>query len=274
VLVEETTEVPVLVEEVTEVPFAVEEVTEVPLSEVEETEVPIEIEVTDVAAVEVEVTEVVTELEIVEVTEVPQIEETEVIETEVTEVVEVTEVPVVEVTEIVETEVTEVPEIEVTEVVVGEIEVNTVVDVAGEQEDFTILLLALEEAELVETLEDEEVEYTIFAPTDEAFEAALEELGLTQEDLLENTDLLTQILLYHVVEGTVLAEDVLELDGEEVETLQGDPVAVTVDEDDNVVLNDEVEVVDTDITADNGVIHVIDGVLLPEAAVEMMEEME
>jgi uncharacterized surface protein with fasciclin (FAS1) repeats len=88
---------------------------------------------------------------------------------------------------------------------------------------------------------------------------------LTQEELLADTDTLESILLYHVVDGAVPASDVLELDGEDVETLNGESVSVSVMGSD-VMLNDTVNVVATDVEASNGVIHVIDGVLLPPSS--------
>ncbi len=133
---------------------------------------------------------------------------------------------------------------------------DTIVDVADAAGSFTTLLAAAEAAELAETLSGEGP-FTVFAPTDDAF-AALPE-G-TVEALLEDPDTLSEILLYHVVEGEVLAEDVVEL--ESATTVQGGDVSITV-EDDTVLLNDETEVVETDIEASNGVIHVIDSVLLP-----------
>lgn len=144
--------------------------------------------------------------------------------------------------------------------------------------DFTTLLAALDAAGLTETLA-EEGPFTIFAPTDSAFEAALAELDLTAEELLADTDTLTDILLYHVIEGEVMAEDVVALveDGggsAEVETLNG--ATFTVELVDGVpVINGNVNVFATDVPAANGVIHVIDGVLLPpteEATAEATEE--
>ena len=97
----------------------------------------------------------------------------------------------------------------------------------------------------------------MFAPTDEAF-AALPE-GMLDE-LLADTEALKQILLYHVAGDVVMAEQVVTLD--EAETLQGSKVVIEV-VDGNVFVN-ESQVTSTDIEASNGVIHVIDAVLLPE----------
>jgi len=137
---------------------------------------------------------------------------------------------------------------------------KTIVDIASENDDFSTLVAAVVAAELAETLSGGE--FTVFAPTNEAFDAALESLGLELADLVADKELLTSILTYHVIEGTVLAEAVLTLDGEEVETVNGETIRITI-EDDVVVLNDKVRVTATDIVASNGVIHVIDGVLLP-----------
>lgn len=138
---------------------------------------------------------------------------------------------------------------------------GTIVEVATAAGDFTTLVAAVGAADLAETLSGEGP-FTVFAPTDEAFAAALEQLGVTAEELLANPDLAT-ILTYHVVPGTVLAADVVGLDGTEVTTVNGAPVTVTV-EGDTVMINDAT-VVTTDIMASNGVIHVIDAVLLPPA---------
>jgi transforming growth factor-beta-induced protein len=133
--------------------------------------------------------------------------------------------------------------------------VGTVVDIAVADGRFTTLVTALTAAELVETLSGEG-RFTVFAPTDEAF-AALPE-G-TIEALLADIPALTDILLYHVVGARVLAEDVVFL--EEAMTLMGEMISIRV-EDGKVFIN-ESEVIITDILADNGVIHVIDSVLLP-----------
>ena len=120
---------------------------------------------------------------------------------------------------------------------------------------FNTLVAALDAADLVETLSGDG-SFTVFAPTDEAF-AALPEGML--EGLLADTEALTQVLLYHVVGDVVMAETVVTLD--EAETLEGSTVAIDV-VDGNVFLNDS-QVTSTDIEASNGVIHVIDKVLIP-----------
>ena len=103
----------------------------------------------------------------------------------------------------------------------------------------------------------------MFAPTEEAFADALAALGLTAEELLADTETLTAVLTYHVVPLEATSETVVTLDGAEVETVNGASVLISVDGD-NVMVNDA-NVLAVDIEASNGVIHVIDAVLLPPA---------
>jgi len=132
---------------------------------------------------------------------------------------------------------------------------QTIVDIAVADGRFSTLVTALQAASLVDTLKGDGP-FTVFAPTDEAF--AKLPAG-TVEALLADIPALTDILLYHVTNGKALAADVVELST--VDTLNGIPVKVTVM--DGKVLLNEAQVVITDIAADNGVIHVIDSVLLP-----------
>jgi uncharacterized surface protein with fasciclin (FAS1) repeats len=135
-------------------------------------------------------------------------------------------------------------------------EAGTIVDVAVANGSFETLVAAVTAADLVDTLSSEGP-FTVFAPTDDAF-AALPE-GLVDCLLLEeNVDALTAILTYHVVSGEVLSTD---LTAGPVATVQGEDI--TVDLTDGVTLNDTVTVVAADVEASNGVIHVIDGVLVP-----------
>lgn len=134
---------------------------------------------------------------------------------------------------------------------------QTIVDIAVADGRFTTLVAAVQAAGLVETLAGEGP-FTVFAPTDEAF--AKLPAG-TIEELLkpENKQQLTDILLYHVVPGKVMAADVVNLS--EAETALGEKVSIKV-EDGKVFINDA-QVILTDIEASNGVIHVIDTVILP-----------
>ncbi|MFM8266466.1 MAG: fasciclin domain-containing protein [Ilumatobacteraceae bacterium] len=135
-------------------------------------------------------------------------------------------------------------------------EAGDIVDVASSTADFSTLVAAVSAAGLVETLKGEGP-FTVFAPTDAAF-AALP-AGLLDKLLLpENVDVLTQILSYHVVAGAVMAADVTAGD---VASVEGSPITITVDG--GVKLNGTANVVSTDVMASNGVIHVIDAVILP-----------
>jgi uncharacterized surface protein with fasciclin (FAS1) repeats len=133
-----------------------------------------------------------------------------------------------------------------------------IVDTAVEAGSFQTLVAAVEAAGLVDTLKGEGP-FTVFAPTDEAFAArpAGTVGGLRRP---ENRDQLVAILTYHVVPGAVRSADLAgqELD---VETVQGETVAI--DGSDGAVKVDEATVVQADIEADNGVIHVIDTVIMP-----------
>ena len=141
-------------------------------------------------------------------------------------------------------------------------EPGTIVEVAVESGQFPTLVAALQATGLDEVLSGDGP-FTVFAPTEEAFAAALDALGITAEELLADTETLTSILTYHVVAANAPAEVVVTLDGQEVETVNGASVLVTVDGE-NVLVN-EANVVAVDIFASNGVIHVIDSVLLPPA---------
>ena len=133
--------------------------------------------------------------------------------------------------------------------------VGSIVDIAAEDGRFQALVAALEVSGLAEALEGDGP-FTVFAPTDEAF--ARLPAG-TVDALLADIPALTEILLYHVVSGNVLAADVVGLDS--ATTLQGQSVSISL-EGDTVLINDA-RVIITDIQADNGTIHVIDSVLLP-----------
>ncbi len=132
-----------------------------------------------------------------------------------------------------------------------------IVDIAVENGNFTTLVAAVEAAGLVDTLKGEGP-FTVFAPTDDAFNALPEG---TVPALLNDIPALTDILLYHVVPGKVMAADVVNLSS--ADTVLGESVSIRV-EDGNVYVNDA-QVVITDVEASNGVIHVIDAVLIPPA---------
>ncbi|MDH3283794.1 MAG: fasciclin domain-containing protein [Acidobacteriota bacterium] len=129
-----------------------------------------------------------------------------------------------------------------------------IVDTAVKAGKFKTLATALEAAGLVETLKSDGP-FTVFAPTDEAFGKLP---AGTVEALLADKDKLAKVLTYHVLAGRVLASDVVGLDT--AKTVQGQ--SLRIDASDGVKV-DDANVVKTDIVAKNGVIHVIDSVLLP-----------
>jgi len=139
-----------------------------------------------------------------------------------------------------------------------------IVDTAVAAGDFTTLTAALTAAGLVDTLKGPGP-FTVLAPTDDAF--AKLPAGTVDTLLKDPKGDLTQILTYHVVPGKVMAADVVKLDGQKVKTVQGGELTVGVDGD-KVTLTDAagntVNVTTTDVEASNGVIHVIDGVLMPK----------
>jgi uncharacterized surface protein with fasciclin (FAS1) repeats len=140
-----------------------------------------------------------------------------------------------------------------------------IVDVAVEAGSFNTLAAALTAADLVDVLKGEGP-FTVFAPTDDAF-AALPEGTVESLLLPENKDQLISILTYHVVAGRVLAADVVTL--ESAATVNGQSVTISVS--DAGVKIDNANVITTDIEASNGVIHVIDAVIIPAPAPTAVE---
>jgi uncharacterized surface protein with fasciclin (FAS1) repeats len=133
---------------------------------------------------------------------------------------------------------------------------QNIVEIASQAGSFNTLVAAVQAAGLAETLSGEGP-FTVFAPTDEAF-AQIPEDQLNA--LLADKEALTAVLTYHVVAGKVMAADVVGLDS--AETVNGQSVDIHVM--DGKVMIDDAEVVTTDIEATNGVIHVINKVILPE----------
>ena len=147
--------------------------------------------------------------------------------------------------------------VEVVEEVVAEEPAQTVVDIAVADGRFTTLVTALGAADLVGVLSGEGP-FTVFAPTDDAFNNLPEG---TLDSLLADIPALTDVLLYHVVSGKVMAADVVGLDS--AETVQGSSVGISVMGES--VMVDDANVIITDIEGSNGVIHVIDAVIIPPA---------
>ncbi len=135
-------------------------------------------------------------------------------------------------------------------------ESGTIVEVASDNPDFSTLVAAVTAADLGETLSGEGP-FTVFAPTNEAFEAL--PAGLLDKLLLpENKEVLTQILTYHVVAGEVMSTDI---EPGKVPTVEGEDITIKVT--DGAVTVNGANVTTADVEASNGVIHVIDEVLVP-----------
>lgn len=134
-----------------------------------------------------------------------------------------------------------------------------IVDTAVSAGTFKTLVAAVKAADLVDTLKSKGP-FTVLAPTDDAFKKLPEG---TVESLLkpENKDKLIAILKYHVIPAKAMAADVVKLDGKKVKTVEGSEVAVKVTN--GTVTVDKAKVIKTDIETTNGVIHVIDSVILP-----------
>ncbi|MDE4908782.1 fasciclin domain-containing protein [Methanogenium marinum] len=136
---------------------------------------------------------------------------------------------------------------------------DNIVETAVADGRFTTLVAALQAAGLDTTLSDETMDFTVFAPTDDAF-AALPE-GTVEALLEDPSGQLTDILLYHVADGRYMAADITTMS--EIDTLQGSPLAI--DTSDGVMV-DGANVIITDVKCSNGVIHVIDAVMIPPEA--------
>ncbi len=130
----------------------------------------------------------------------------------------------------------------------------TIVDVAIQAGQFNTLVEAVKAAGLVETLSGEGP-FTVFAPTDEAFAKIPAD---TLQAALNDREKLTAILTYHVVPGRLMASDVVR--SSQLQTVQGQSITVSTE---GGVRVDDANVIQTDIEADNGVIHVIDAVIMP-----------
>ena len=139
------------------------------------------------------------------------------------------------------------------------IEMQNIIDTAVAAGSFKTLAAALTAAGLVDTL-NSAGPFTVFAPTDDAF-AKLPE-G-TVDKLLKDVPKLTAILTYHVLSGKVMAADVIKMDGKTAKTVNGANLKITTQG--GVNLNGSVHVTKTDIDCSNGVIHVVDAVLMPPA---------
>ncbi|MEO2281547.1 fasciclin domain-containing protein [Pseudoalteromonas pernae] len=139
-----------------------------------------------------------------------------------------------------------------------------IVETAVAAGNFTTLAAALEAANLVTALSDESETYTVFAPTDDAFAALGEE---TINTLLANTDVLSEILLQHVVSGEVDAVTAFSLSGMQAETLSGNMIDIMIDPETDTLKFGDATVTMTDIMTTNGIIHVLDTVVVGDVQV-------
>lgn len=131
--------------------------------------------------------------------------------------------------------------------------------------DLRVLLLALTQTDLLSTLDDPTADLTLFAPQDEAFTRYLQDQGLTINELLADPDALATLLRYHISPVSLQTFDLAPVN--ELETLYGEPLTVVALVED-ITLNDSAVITSANITADNGVIHIVDQVLLPSLAAE------
>jgi uncharacterized surface protein with fasciclin (FAS1) repeats len=142
-------------------------------------------------------------------------------------------------------------------------------DVALDSADFSILAAAVTAADpSIGEMLAASGDFTVFAPTNAAFDAFLSDMAMTPDDLFADTELLNAVLRYHVVAGRSDAAAISALNGQTLASQQGEPITVTVNETGGVVLNGAANVVSADIATSNGVVHVIDAVLVPPSLVQ------
>ena len=154
----------------------------------------------------------------------------------------------------------EMPEAKAEEAAMMKIEDGSLTASIRDSATFSILTTALKAAEL-DTVLGQKGSYTIFAPTDEAF-TKLDDGTLKKLMLPENKEKLRSLLLYHVVAGNVMAADLKDMD---VKTMNGEKIEVDVDNDGKDIEINDVKVFSTDVVANNGVMHSIGEVLVPES---------
>ena len=151
---------------------------------------------------------------------------------------------------------------------------KTVFNIIESRDDLGILTKAVNAADLDDTLDDPKAVLTVFAPTDDAFEALLERLNMDLDTLLSNKALLVRVLDYHVAPGAALKEEDLQ-DGQKIATMARMPpligprenVTVRIGADESIIidgLGSDARVIETDIVACASVVHVVDTVLLPD----------
>ena len=178
--------------------------------------------------------------------------------TEPTEAEATTE-PMIETEPMVEPEVVAEPEVMVEESTATQ----NIAELASENNDLTILTAALEASGLDQTLMDSGSEFTVFAPTDAAFADVLTKLDVTKEELLADKDMLTNVLSYHVIPSMIVRSTDIPY-GTDIETVNGQTFSIS---EANVITDasgNTSNITQPDVMATNGVVHVIDTVLMPE----------
>ncbi|WP_321348396.1 fasciclin domain-containing protein [uncultured Draconibacterium sp.] len=145
---------------------------------------------------------------------------------------------------------------------------NTIADIAVANSEFSILVEALMKADLVGAVADSEAELTVFAPTNEAFTALLSDLGATSLDDIP-VETLTNILLYHVIGTKAMSTDLASGYLPTLATFSSNNISMYIEVGDGVSINGGTMVTAADIEADNGVIHVVDKVILPPSVVNI-----
>lgn len=150
----------------------------------------------------------------------------------------------------------------------GMMKSNTIADIAVSNSDFSILVEALMKADLVDAVADPSAELTVFAPTNDAFVGLLNQLGISSLDDVPVDDL-RSILLYHVVGGKAMSTDLASGYYPSLSTSNGSGMSIYINLEDGVRINNNSQVIAADIEADNGVIHVIDRVILPPSVVNI-----
>lgn len=147
-------------------------------------------------------------------------------------------------------------------------ETNTIADIAIANSEFSILVEALTKADLVGAVSDEGAQLTVFAPTNDAFSALLSDLGATSLDDVP-VETLKSILLYHVVGSKAMSGDLESGYYPTLSTFSGNAMDIYIRVDNGVTINANTTVTTADIEADNGVIHVVDHVILPPSVVNI-----
>ncbi len=145
---------------------------------------------------------------------------------------------------------------------------NTIADIAAANSEFSILVEALMKADLVGAVADSEAELTVFAPTNDAFSALLSDLGASSLDDIP-VETLTEILLYHVIGSKAMSTDLSTGYLPTLSLFSDNNMSVYVKVDNGVHINGNTMVTTPDIEADNGVIHVVDKVILPPSVVDI-----